>query len=98
MAQPKGINMSDISPDRIWLASTRSAIYYSADAVPEWAQPATEYVKSVAAIRVLSERIAELEGLIECRECTATPDGDTAGWMPGLCPGCQAEIIAAQRG
>ena len=39
--------------------------------------------------------IAALRELAACRECETVPDGPGLGWLPGLCPGCQAAEIAA---
>lgn len=51
-------------------------------------------------ITELQATIEQLQVLIECRDCGEVPDWSNPacldGWMPGYCPGCQAEDIAAR--
>lgn len=45
-------------------------------------------------IASLQDEIRDLRDLIQCTECSEELHGNMYyGWLPGLCPGCQGEMI-----
>ena len=53
----------------------------------------------LADLSVTRQRLNSCVRLILCNECEATIDDPTEiyGWMPGLCPACQAKTYLSER-